>query len=203
MKSKKPKIDITGQRFGKLEVLRMEYSTRTKTKMWMAICKCHVCGREDYSVRPAVLKNGQKNTENCGCERQYIFRSQKGKRNKKFKGYEEIRASYVSSILRRAKKHNFDFELDAKFLWELFLKQGRKCALSGVDLFFDSSGNRKYEYFKKGNCSLDRIDSNGSYTKDNVQWVHKDVNLMKMYLDQEIFIEWCEKIIKNQNQNLG
>lgn len=43
-------------------------------------------------------------------------------------------------------------------------------------------------------ASLDRIDSNRGYTQDNVQWVHKDVNKMKMDLNQQIFVELCRAI---------
>ena len=38
------------------------------------------------------------------------------------------------------------------------------------------------------------IDSSKGYIKDNVQWVHKDVNFMKQSLPQEKFIDYCRKI---------
>jgi hypothetical protein len=43
-------------------------------------------------------------------------------------------------------------------------------------------------------ASLDRIDSSKGYTIDNVQWVHKTVNLMKRELNQQDFIDICNKI---------
>ena len=43
-------------------------------------------------------------------------------------------------------------------------------------------------------ASLDRIDSDGAYTIDNVQWIHKDINRMKSNLKQENFIEYCRLI---------
>ena len=46
----------------------------------------------------------------------------------------------------------------------------------------------------KATASLDRIDQNKGYEIGNVQWVHKDVNLMKMYLDEKYFIGLCGKI---------
>ena len=36
-------------------------------------------------------------------------------------------------------------------------------------------------------ASLDRIDSSKGYTEDNIQWVHKDVNQMKMDLPEQRF----------------
>ena len=192
----KPINDLTNERFGNLEVLRMEYINRYGRFLWWAICKCHICKREDYIIKPSDLKNGYKNLENCGCDRNYIFEKQRGKNNKKFAGFEEVHGRYVSNIKRRAKKHKLDFDLSAEFLWNLYLKQNKKCALSGVELIFDLPGNKEYKYFESGNASLDRIDSSKGYTKDNVQWVHKDINLMKMYLKQDNFINWCRTITK-------
>ena len=37
--------------------------------------------------------------------------------------------------------------------------------------------------------SLDRIDSSKGYEENNVQWVHKDINLMKNKYDNKYFIE--------------
>lgn len=49
-------------------------------------------------------------------------------------------------------------------------------------------------------ASLDRIDSKKSYTVDNVQWVHKDVNWMKNKFDQDYFIEMCGRIADHQKE---
>ena len=72
--------------------------------------------------------------------------------------------------------------------WELFLAQGRKCALSGEPIAFPRINA------EKGTASLDRIDSNLGYVLGNVQWVHKDVNIMKNKFDQDYFIGLCVKI---------
>jgi hypothetical protein len=43
-------------------------------------------------------------------------------------------------------------------------------------------------------ASLDRIDSSKGYIEGNLQWVHKDVNIMKMDLSQVEFIDYCVKV---------
>lgn len=73
--------------------------------------------------------------------------------------------------------------------WKLFEKQNRKCALTGEELTF-SKKNNEYD----GTASLDRIDSSKGYTLDNVQWVHKKINMMKWDLKQDEFISWCKKV---------
>ncbi len=48
-------------------------------------------------------------------------------------------------------------------------------------------------------ASLDRIDSSKGYTKDNIQWVHKHVNLMKHKFDQKYFVDICKLIANHEN----
>ena len=81
-------------------------------------------------------------------------------------------------------------EITAKEIWDLFLKQDRKCALSGLPLTI--SGRSHYN-----DASVDRIDSSKGYTIDNVQWVHKHINFMKRTYSQDYFIEMCKKVAEN------
>jgi hypothetical protein len=46
---------------------------------------------------------------------------------------------------------------------------------------------------------LDRIDSSKGYTIDNVQWVHKIVNIMKHDVEEKEFFNWC-KLITERNK---
>jgi len=39
------------------------------------------------------------------------------------------------------------------------------------------------------------------YTVDNIQWVHRDINLMKQALDLDYFIEMCKKVAESQSSN--
>ena len=73
--------------------------------------------------------------------------------------------------------------------WNLFLKQNRRCALSGLELTFP-----KVSKDKSWTASLDRIDSSKGYIEGNVQWVHKDVNIMKNKFDNKYFINICKLI---------
>ena len=192
---KRPFHDITGQKFGRLEVLRMERTSRSIGGEFMAICKCHACGRENYEAKPSWVKKGS-HSGTCGCSREH-FKRQTGKNSVHFKGYKEMSGTYLSAIKRRSNKLGLSFDLNIKFLWDLYENQNRKCALSGIKLFFC----KKKSDAKSGNISLDRIDSKKGYVKSNVQWLHKNVNLMKMYLDQKVFLNYCRKVyLHNQNK---
>ena len=90
-----------------------------------------------------------------------------------------------------------EFAITIEYGWELFLLQNRTCALSGEILSFARSMKKPYSL--KQTASLDRIDSNLGYIHGNVQWVHKELNVMKMDASQEDFIEWCRKIAHYQS----
>lgn len=106
-----------------------------------------------------------------------------------WKGYQEIPGNYFYSVKRSAKRRKIKFKLSIKDIWNLFVKQNRHCALSGKSIHFQT----KYE-LRNGTASLDRIDSTKGYVEGNVQWVHKDVNAMKMDLSTNEFFDYCKLI---------
>jgi len=117
-----------------------------------------------------------------------------------FRGFGEISKSLWNRIIRNCiRGHNRDriieFTITMEYAWNLFLNQNRKCALTKLPLELFH-----IEYGKTiGNASLDRIDSSKGYIEGNVQWIHKDVNMMKYNFNQDYFIKLC-KLIASENQ---
>lgn len=105
--------------------------------------------------------------------------------------HENIPNYFFKSIVYRANSKKLDFDLDADFIWDLYNKQGRKCALSGWDIFF----SQKTMY---NTASMDRIDSSKGYTKDNVQLTHKMVNRCKLNCSESDFYRICESVYHNR-----
>jgi hypothetical protein len=97
----------------------------------------------------------------------------------------------TSSFLKGRKKI-YELTITMEQAWQLFEKQERTCALSGILLEFPKDRNPH-----GGTASLDRIDSKKDYTADNVQWVHKDINRLKNVFDQAHFINLCKAVAKN------
>lgn len=114
-----------------------------------------------------------------------------------WKGYKEISRTYFGSIIKSAKERNIPFEITIEYIWDLFLSQNRKCALSNVDIAFNTVG-QKYKRFQT--ASLDRINSKMGYIKGNVQWVHKTLNHMKMALDEDEFVKWCNLVTSHKGK---
>ncbi len=115
-----------------------------------------------------------------------------GRPHKNIKKFGEIHQSYLYILRSRAKRLGHDFNISGNYIWKLYLKQNRKCALSGLDIGFPTTWGDK----SKTNitASLDRIDSSGGYTKGNVQWVHKKINTMKMHMTDIEFVNLCKKV---------
>jgi hypothetical protein len=120
--------------------------------------------------------------------------------NSRFKGCGDLSKSYLNSVMRGAEKRSLEYDVTPEYLWSLFIDQEKKCALSGVEITLD----RNFSMNSKNNtkkftqtASLDRVDNSKGYVEGNVQWVHKQVNMMKLDLQQEKFLELCELISKN------
>lgn len=105
--------------------------------------------------------------------------------------YEDIGKHTWVSLLTGAKTRNLCVNISPKDIWEVYIKQNKKCALSGVPIYFGKT--QKFET----TASVDRINSKIGYTLDNIQIVHKQINIMKMDLSQEDFINICIKIANN------
>ena len=142
------------------------------------------CGRT-FKCNAGRIFQGR--TSSCGC-----IRRRNNSDNPLWRGYEEIPKKYLSHLMYGARRRNLEFNVTPEYLWDLLLKQNRRCALSGVELKFDV-----YKDFKNQTASLDRIDYKNGYIEGNVQWVHKKVNWLKgRFYDSEL-IEWCKLIYLN------
>lgn len=63
-------IDLTGQIFGDLEVIKIDESTVGTADKIKWFCKCHKCNREDLiSIRGNDLKSGK--SKSCGCGKSF------------------------------------------------------------------------------------------------------------------------------------
>ena len=110
-------------------------------------------------------------------QEQYIRKILKTTRNSTYKRYKANR--------EEATEYNITYE----FIISLLQKQDGKCKLSGIPL--------EYKPNSINNLSIDRIDSNKGYTKDNIQLVTWAVNQSKNNLTNEQFLDLVSKIYKH------
>ena len=146
-------------------------------------CKCF-CGNIFDADWSPIFKN---NTKSCGCLKNRI-----GKNNPKFKGFGEVSQSIIACLRNGAEERGLEFDVNAEYLWNLFIKQDKKCAITKLQLILPQ---RRTD--TKYNASLDRIDSSKGYIEGNVQWVHRNINTMKWDFTQEEFIKYCKLVAQN------
>lgn len=168
---------LEGKLFHHLKVLSYD----AKNREYICICDC---GNKTIA-KAHHLSQGKK--KSCGCVR-YVC----NKQNTHWKGYGNISAKHFNTYILGAKRRGIKFDVTIEDLWVLFQKQNGKCALSNVEITFATKATGDFT------ASLDRIDSTKGYIVGNIQWVHKIVNKMKMDLDQETFLQWCNRIAQSR-----
>lgn len=174
---------IIGQKFGDWEVVSEKVE---KYKRWY---KFHVrckCGTEKFILGNTLRRGRSTCCRDCG-------------NNKHYKGVGNLSSSFFSRILEGAKKRKIQVDITKEEILELLEKQNYKCALSGLPLIMSKSFSKdRTNQVYSTTASLDRIDSSKGYVLGNVQWVHKDVNIMKNKFEQAYFTEICRLIYKNR-----
>jgi hypothetical protein len=81
-------------------------------------------------------------------------------------------------------------QVNANYLYQLYLNQNRSCALTKAPLVIEKAHPL---------ClSLDQIDPAKGYVEGNVQWLAWCVNRAKGDLSMDHFYEMCEVILDNR-----
>lgn len=170
------------KKFGKLTVIKF-LEIKDDHTWWKCQCDCG----NFIEVRGYVLTS--ESTQSCGCIKQA-----KPWEQPTWQGHGEISAvkwrSFQNNAACKAYENKRVFDITIEYAWEIFLKQERKCALTGIPLEFEID----LDTIEIGTASLDRINSDLGYICGNIQWVHKRMNSMKLELTDECFIRWCNKV---------
>jgi len=105
----------------------------------------------------------------------------------------------LSSARGRAKAKQADFDIDIEFMYELFNKNNGRCALTNIEFTYTAGtgegANRNYHPF---NPSLDKIDPNGSYTRDNVRIVLVAVNIALNAFGEDVLEKISTEFLKKR-----
>ena len=91
-------------------------------------------------------------------------------------------------------KQGVQYDLTKEDVVDLWETQNGKCALSGVLMTHQRDGTYGDRKKKEFNASIDRINPNGPYVRQNVQLVANRINTMKHTLSQDMFMWWINNI---------
>ena len=145
-------------------------------------CKpCPMCGteqdylRRNYAIHSFLLKKECKSCSNKNTEN-----SHRG-------FYNAVRLSWFEKCKVSAETRGIVWELSVHDVWDVYIKQEGVCALSGIPIGWSQIGQMH-------TASIDRIDSKKGYLVENVQLLHKDVNMMKQAFCQDHFVNLCKAV---------
>ena len=175
--------DITGKTVGYLKAVRRAGRSTRYGVVWRVRCRC---GSKLEMEAATFLKKPRRSTgipKSCGCY-------QKANRSHRYKGVGDLSSTRWNNIRKHAQRKSLKFEITMRYAWNLYLKQGKRCALSGVPLTMSPSSMKK----GSSTASLDRKDSSRGYVPGNVQWVHLLMNDLKGNLPQDVFVRWCSLV---------
>lgn len=170
---------MIGEKFGSLTVLSQQ-----KSKF---ICECEKCGQRCLMKRFAIYwgvclcemsKQQKKKILIDDKNREEVIKLDKKKRNKK----SPKTLIYLKKVKSSAESRKIEFNIKPLYCYKLFKEQNGKCKISGIPIAIGE------------NASLDRIDSSKGYIEGNIQWVLREINIMKWTLTMDEFHKMIETI---------
>jgi len=104
--------------------------------------------------------------------------------------------SYINNLyhgLAYRRKETHDFTVTKEDLHELYDQQKGICAYSGVEMTNIKDG----EGYHLTNISIDRVNNDLGYVKENIALVCLSVNMMKYTMELKDLVKWCKLIAKH------
>lgn len=165
------RLDLKHQKFGYLKPLEILKADKHNNCIWL--CKCD-CGKM-VEVIASNLTTG--NTESCGCRKRDMI-----SRNSRTHGMTgTIEYRMWTDAKKRAKNNGLDFDISP-----LDIDIPEKCPVLGIQL---ETGDGAA---KPSSPSIDRLDSQRGYTKDNIEVISFRANTIK----SDASFEEIERIYK-------
>jgi hypothetical protein len=99
---------------------------------------------------------------------------------------------YIKNVIKNSKKKNQGYDIDLKYLKDLWEQQGGICPFTKekLELRTHTTKNKSHPY----SASLDRIDNSKGYIKGNVRFVSLIFNYARNTFSDDTVIEFCKKI---------
>jgi hypothetical protein len=165
--SKDIRINMTGQKFGRLTVLEFSHHSKVQHQSYWK-CKCD-CGKEIIAIRSNLVRGFSKS---CGCLRSEIT----SKRSKTIFTTHNLSNTRIYSIwsgmIRRC-------EYPTNRIFKYYGAKGIKVCEEWHDThkFIEWSNANGYT----DTLTIDRIENKGNYEPSNCQWITKEAHDKKSW----------------------
>lgn len=180
-------MDLTGHRYGRLEVLRRVGHTKNNGSLWECRCDCGRMAR----VSLASLRSG--NTKSCGCFKieNQIRLGEVLNKGRKLPPGESLARHAFSECKVNAKKRGIEWMLSEDEFRRLV---AGPCSYCGVPY---SKRRRAKGYNGEFVCSgIDRVNSSLPYEIGNCVPCCWTCNVAKASMGREEFLEWVGRVYR-------
>lgn len=111
---------------------------------------------------------------------------------------DEITGFYVNNVIfnsykRSANKRNLCFEITPQDIFDVYKRQNGLCAFTNAKLICDTDN------YYSINWSIDRIDNDKGYIKDNIVLVSKTANMIRNRSTIKELLEFCNMVVSAHN----
>lgn len=172
--------DLSGQRFGRLVVLRRCGKTTWGAALWECSCDC---GTTPHKVRAGHLLSGA--VKSCGCLNPFP-----GVGSKRWAGYPRGYGPLLANYKGNAQRRNIEWTLTPEQAFALF---------RGVCCYCGCQASRTTKLIKTPYNGIDRRNSSLGYNKENCVSCCWDCNNFKGGMSYQDFVERIKKIYENMN----
>jgi hypothetical protein len=163
--------------------LKLPSDVRKEDGRWLR--ECPVCCaeishlRRNYCVHASLLKQPCKRCSNMNNHPAGMVGS--------------VRVAWYNSFYKSAVSRGYEWSISIEFIDSLYSVQAGRCALTGIPIEWSAQGWNH-------TASIDRIDNNNGYTEDNIQLVHKEVNMLRGSLPVERLVELSRLIVETADK---
>ena len=181
-------LDLTGQTFGRLKVIRRAGVTANRKVLWECQCECGTT----CTVRTAQLRSGK--TQSCGCRRKELALEACTKHGCAGRGRESKEYRIWQGMIERCTNPNEPHYKDYGGRGITVCQRWRESFAA----FLEDVGHRPSDRHQ-----LDRFPNNGgNYESGNVRWATRKqqmrntrANKLLTYQGETLpMVEWCERL---------